>query len=131
MRNVCSAEASKGALRSNFTAIRIWIDWPDEERATCFDSTAKQRRRLPYEIAAEDPVAITRIFYYTVRTVLVELGLILNELFHSSETLTLRAIFSVLNAHPGTMTCRLNKIIKGQSCFQCVLLSFLFSTLRR
>ena len=76
------------------------FDWPDEERATCFDSTARQRRRLLYEIAAEDPVAITRIFYYTVRTVLVELGLILNELFHSSETLTLRAIFFRVERSP-------------------------------
>ena len=100
------------------------------ERATCFVSTARQRRRLLYEIAAEDPVAITRIFYYTVRTVLVELGLILNELFHSSETLTLRAIFfSVLNAHPGTMTCRLNKIIKGQSCYSvCIAILLVLDT---
>ena len=108
MRNVRGSEASKGGLRLNFTAMRIWngcsslfftlnpyarqpltialcngeqfhvehfsLDWSDEDMASFFDSTGRQRPRLLYDIAAEDPVAITRAFHYTVRLVLEELG---------------------------------------------------------
>ena len=108
MRNVRGSEASKGALRSNFTAMRIWngcsslfftlnpyarqpltialcngehfhvehfsLDWPDEDMASFFEKTSRDRPRLLHEIAAEDPVAVTRAFHYTVRMVLEELG---------------------------------------------------------
>ena len=50
------------------------LDWSDEDMASFFDSTGRQRPRLLYDIAAEDPVAITRAFHYTVRLVLEELG---------------------------------------------------------
>ena len=50
------------------------LDWPDEEMASFFEKTSSERPRLLHEIAAEDPVAVTRAFHYTVRMVLEELG---------------------------------------------------------
>ena len=58
----------------HFHVERFSLDWSDEAFDGFFDSISRTRPRLLHEIAAEDPVAITRAFHYNVSKLLEELG---------------------------------------------------------